>query len=228
MRVGAWLAVFGGLAFFVPSIAAAQTARPNPEFEIVAATRGMSKGLAQTDGPQLLLRGEIAFERLFVAGYSKNVLSSGDEGAESGVLIGARANLGGFQLVASAGYKRLDGLGAGVDDQALEVMLGASGRLGPITARASVTYSPDELGSSRRSLLIETGLAADLGRGLAVSGAIGRRERAGGPDYTAFNLGLTQRISGGLSADLRLHDTAQSGIGEIYRRRFVASLRARF
>jgi hypothetical protein len=227
MRGGA-LVVLAGIASFIPSFAAAQTVRPNPELEIVAATRGMSKGLAQTDGPQLLLRGEIAFGSLFLAAYGKNVVSSGQAGTESGLLVGARLNWRGFSLLASAAYKRLDGIGGPLDHEALEVVLGASRRLGPLTGRAAVTFSPDELGSTRRSLLLEAGLGADLGHGFTMSGAVGRRVRAGGPDYTAFNLGFSKALGGGFTADLRVYDTAQSGLGEIYRGRLVASLRARF
>jgi len=212
--------------FLAAEPGAAQT--PDPAAEIVLATRGMSKGLAQTDGPQLLLRAELALGDLFAAAYGKNVVSSGDGGIEAGLLAGARFDWSGFQLSASAAYKRLEGIGRGVDDEALELVLGVSRRLGPLTGRASATWSPDELGSTRRSLYLETGLAIDLGRGTSLSTNVGRRERAGGPDYTAFNIGLTQSIWRGISAELRFYDTAESAFGELYRARLVGSLRARF
>jgi hypothetical protein len=206
----------------------AQIGIPDPSIEIVIATRGISKGLAQTDGPQLLVRAEVGLGDLFAAAYGKNVVSSGDEGTEAGLLAGARFGWAGFQLSASAAYKRLEGIGGGVDDEALEIVLGASRRLSRVTARASATWSPDELGSTEGSLFLEAGLALDLGRGTMVSANIGRRERSGGPDYTAFNLGLTQSLWRGISADLRFHDTAQSALGEVYQSRLVGSLRARF
>ena len=55
-----------------------------------------------------------------------------------------------------------------------------------------------------------------------------RRERDGGPDYTAFNVGVTQTVWRGISADLRYYDTRENQFGDIYEGRFVASLRARF
>ena len=45
-------------------------APPQPSIEIVVASRGISKGLAQTNGPQLVVRPEIAFGKLFVGGYA--------------------------------------------------------------------------------------------------------------------------------------------------------------
>lgn len=211
------------------SSATAQTRRPDPAIELVAATRGMSKGLAQTEGPQLLVRGELGLGNPFVAAYGKNVVSSGDEGIEAGLLVGARFGLAGFQFVASAAYKRLEGMSGPVDDDALELNLSASRLLfRGVTGRASMTYSPNELGSTRHSLYLETGVSIDLGHGIALSGNVSRRERSGGPDYTAFNLGLTQVLWRGVSAEMRLYDTAQSDLGEVYHRRLVATLRARF
>ena len=224
---GTRLCLAAALGAFALSPAAAQT-RPDPAIEIVAATRGMSKGLAQTEGPQLLVRGELAFGNLYLGAYGKNVVSSGDEGIEAGALVGARFNLAGFQLGASAALKRLVGIGVPVDDDALEVVVSASRAFGPVTPRLSATWSPNELGSTRHSLYLEAGLSLNLGHGTALSGAVARRERSGGPDYTAFNLGATQTLAPGISADLRLYDTAQSALGEVYHRRVVASLRARF
>lgn len=220
------LGLVAGASGFQPAVA---QSRPDPAIEIVAATRGMSKGLAQTDGPQLLVRGELDLGNLFLAAYVKNVVSSGDEGAEAGLLVGARFRIAGFQLSASGAYKRLEGIGGTVDDEALELNLSASRLLFPrVTGRISATYSPNELGSTRHSVYLEGGVSIDLGHGTSLSGNIARRERSGGPDYTAVNLGLSQTLWRGISADFRLYDTAQSDFGEVYRRRFVASLRARF
>ena len=48
------------------------------------------------------------------------------------------------------------------------------------------------------------------------------------PDYTAFNAGITQDIVKQLAADVRVYDTASSDLGRAYKRRLVASLRAKF
>lgn len=89
-------------------------------------------------------------------------------------------------------------------------------------------YSPDDLGTTGQSTFYEAGLSFALREGTALSASAGRRERTGGPDYTAFNAGLAQTIYHSLTADLRYYDTAQSSFGNAYRGRFVASVRARF
>jgi hypothetical protein len=97
-----------------------------------------------------------------------------------------------------------------------------------VRARASLVYSPDDLGSTGRSFYWEGGLTYTLREGTRLSASLGRRERDRSPDYTSFNVGLTQTLWRGISADVRYYDTAQSELGEVYEGRFVASLRARF
>ena len=43
---------------------------PDPGIEIVLATKGMSKGLSQTDDAQLVVRGELAFGSFFLGGLA--------------------------------------------------------------------------------------------------------------------------------------------------------------
>ena len=45
---------------------------PDPGIEIVVASRGYSKGLAQTDGVQVRAQPELAFGPVYVAVYAKN------------------------------------------------------------------------------------------------------------------------------------------------------------
>jgi len=201
---------------------------PDPTIEIVAATRGTTKGLAHTDGPQLLVRGEVAFGHAYVGAYGKNVTLSGDDGVEAAALLGLKFNISGFDLSASAGYKALEGIAPPVDADALEFSGSASRQFGAVTARAVVIYSPDDLTTTRQSTFYEAGLSFAPRTGTTLSAALGRRERTGAPDYTAFNAGLSQTIYRNLTADLRYYDTAQSSLGDVYRGRFVASVHARF
>ena len=63
---------------------------------------------------------------------------------------------------------------------------------------------------------------------ITVGANIGRREREGGADYTAFNFGMSRGLLPGITADLRWYDTNRSSLGSPYRGRLIASLRARF
>ncbi len=201
---------------------------PQPAIEIVAATRGISKGITQTEGAQLLVRGEVAFGDAYVGAYGKNVAIAGDDGVEASGFVGLKFSIAGFDFAASAGYKALEGIEGPVDADALEFSGSMSRRLGRVTARAAAIYSPDDLATIGQSTFYEAGLSFTPREGTTLSANAGRRERTGGPDYTAFNAGLTQTIYRNFTADLRYYDTAQSSFGDAYRGRFIASVRARF
>jgi hypothetical protein len=200
---------------------------PDPGIEINLASQGMSKGLRQSEGPQILVRPEIAFGPLFLGAYAKNVTSATSDG-EAGLLAGIRTRAGGFDLSASAAFKQSVAPVGAVDDEALELVAAVSRRVGPLTPRLSVTWSPNELGSTGRSTFAEASATVRLAPNANAVAAIARREREGGPDYGAFNAGVSYTLGGRFTVDLRWYDTDRSRLGEIYEGRLVASLRARF
>jgi hypothetical protein len=200
---------------------------PEPAIEFVLASRGYSKGLAQTDGVQALVRGEVDWGPLFAAAQWKNVNSSGANG-EAQVQIGAGGDVGGFALQAAVGYKRLTGAGAPADADTFEFTASASRAFGPLTPRLALTFSFDDLGGTRESLYAEAGAALRVAPRTRLSFQVGRRERGGGGDYTAFGAGISQQIGEHVTAELRWHDSAQSARGDAYESRAVASLRLRF
>ena len=200
---------------------------PDPGIEISAASQGVSKGLRQTDGPQLIVRPEMAFGPLFVAASWKNVTSATADG-EVALLAGLRGRTGGFDLSVSAAYKLNTNARRQADRDCIELTATASRRFGRLTPRINLIYSPDDLGGTRASLYAEAGASFSLFRGASVSANIARRNRDGAPGYIAFNAGASYALTHGITADLRYYDTAQSRIGTIYRPRVVASVRAHF
>jgi hypothetical protein len=200
---------------------------PSPSIEINLATQGMSKGLRQTEGPQILVRGEVGLGPVFVGAFFKSITSPTASG-EAAVLTGLRGAVGGFDLSGSVAYKWNTDRQGQPDGDTFEFVATASRRVGPVTPRVSVTYSPDDLGGTRESLYVEAGAGITVLPRLTASAAIGRRERDGGNDYTTFNVGVNYSLVRWLSADLRYYDTGQSDFGETYRPRVVAALRARF
>lgn len=198
---------------------------PDPHIEFVLASRGYSKGLAQTGGAQALLRGEVEWGALTAAAQVKNV----DSGAsESQVQIGVGGALGGFEVEAAVGYKLLTGLPSTADEDTVEFTGSASRAFGPVTPRLALTFSFDDHGATRESLYAEAGASLRLSAGTSLSANLGRRERGGGDDYTAFNAGLTHRLGEHVTVELRYHDTARSARGDPYQARAIASLRVRF
>ncbi|HEX8640990.1 MAG TPA: TorF family putative porin, partial [Allosphingosinicella sp.] len=194
--------------------------------EILAASQGVSKGLRQTEGPQLIARPEVAFGPVFIGGYYKNVTSTSADG-EGAAAAGVRARVDGFDLVGSVMHKWAVGDQGPGDRDSFEFFASVSRRFGSVATRLNVTWSPDDLGGAESSLYVEAGATVALAGGLGAGANVSRRERDGATDYTAFNAGATYAVSRNLSADLRYYDTDRSGLGEIYESRLVASLRLR-
>jgi opacity protein-like surface antigen len=200
---------------------------PDPGIEISALSQGMSKGLRQSDGVQILVRPEVAVGPLFVAAVYKNVTSPTADG-EASALIGLRRRAAGFDLAVTAAYKWNTNARAQADRDCIEFTATASRRFGRVTPRVSLTWSPDDLGGTQASLYAEAGASVSLFAGASVSANVARRERDGAHDYTAFNAGASYAITRNITADLRYYDTAQSRLGAIYAPRLVASARLHF
>lgn len=200
---------------------------PDPVIEIHLAGRGYSKGLAQTDAAQFLIRGELEAGPLFAQAQWKNVDTNNAEG-EAGMLVGLHGRLGEVELRATAGYKFLTSVRGPVDEEAFEFTAQASRAFGRITPRLQLTWSPDDLGRTGQTLYAEASASFRLARNTSLTAFAGRRERSGGDDYTSFGAGIAQKLGDHVTAELRWYDTAQSARGDAYESRAVASLRLRF
>jgi uncharacterized protein (TIGR02001 family) len=200
---------------------------PDPSLEIVIASQGMSKGLRQTDGVQVLARGEIAFGHVYAGLLWKNVTSPAAEG-EAQSYLGYRTRAGGFDLNAAIGYHHQTGVHGRTDSDRFEFTASAARPFGALTPRLAATYSPDDFGGTRQSLYVEAGASLTVFPGASLSANLGRRERGGAADYTAFNAGASYTLRSILTFDLRYYGTAQSDLGEIYEPRLVGSVRLRF
>jgi hypothetical protein len=199
---------------------------PKPSLELVGASTGMSKGIAQTEGPQFLARGELPFGRIYFGAYAKNVDSPVSKG-EAAALVGIRAASHGFDLNVSAALKRALSPSAASDKNALEVSGSVSRKMGALTPRLSLVWSPDDLGGTRQTTFLEAGASYAMAKKLALSAAVGRRERSGGADYTAWNAGIAWTPGPHLVLDARYYDT-DGGDGHAFRARGVVSARLKF
>jgi uncharacterized protein (TIGR02001 family) len=199
---------------------------PVPVIEFNLASTGMSKGIAQTTGPQALARGELGFGAMFIGAYVKNVDSSTSD-AEAAALVGIRTKAAELDLSATAAWKRAIDPAAGSDRNALEVSAAASRKFGRITPRLSVVWSPDDLGGTRSTVFAEAGASYRLSSSLSASAAFGHRRRGGGADYNAWNAGLSWSAVKQLTIDLRYYDT-NAGSAQPFRARAVLSAKARF
>jgi hypothetical protein len=201
--------------------------KPVPAGEVSLWTRGYSKGLAQTDGVQGVGRFDLGLKPVTFFAQYKNITSPTADG-ESAFGVGWKGKAAGFDLGASVAWKRLIGLDGQVDPDSWEFVPSVSRKFGPLTARLSLTYSPNDFGRTRESAWMEVGATWKLDGKTNLVAAIGRREREGSTDYTAFNAGVTRAVFKGVSAELRYYDSARSELGDPFQGRVVGALRARF
>jgi hypothetical protein len=195
---------------------------PDPGFEIVVASRGMSKGVAQTKGIQVVPRGFIQLGTLQIGAQWKNVTSEVAAG-EGAAFVNFAPKLGAFQLTVGAAYKFQTSVKGNPDDTSFEFTTAATRKFGRVSLRASAVYSPDDLGSARRSLYLEGGPTIDIDSSTRISANVARRSRVNGVDYTSWNAGLSKTLFKKVTLDARYYDTAQRELGETYDNRVVVS-----
>lgn len=187
----------------------------------------MSKGISQTDGPQIVARGELAFGNIYIAGLAKNLDSPNTEG-EFQLSTGGRFKLGKADFGVSVAYKKWVDTTGQPDDEAAELAVSASRAFGTVTPRVLLIYSPDDLGSTTHSTYAEAGIGWKPISSLTLSANVGRRRRGNGFGYAAFNVGAAYALSPNFTAEVRWFDTNKSEVDEPYKRRVVALVRAKF
>jgi hypothetical protein len=199
---------------------------PRPAVELTIASHGMSKGIGQTDGAQAIARAMLRFGDVQAGMQWKNVNSSSAHG-EASMFVSGSHKFGSLQLNGGIAYKMLTAAPGRTDSTSWEFTGAATRKFGAVSLRANAIFSPDDLGSARRSLFVEAGPAVQLARGWTASAAIGHRGREFAPDYTAFNAGVSKSIRW-MQLDLRYYDTNRSRLGDAYHARIVASARLSF
>lgn len=196
---------------------------PVPGFEIILSTRGISQGVAQTEREQLVTRLFVRIGEAQIGAQWKNIDSPAAMGVAA-FFLKLNHKVGKGQIDAGVAYRVRTGLKASADGEAWEFMAGTRRDFGPLALRANAEYSPDEFGSGR-SLYVELGPALQLDAATKISAAIGRRERAKGPDYTAFNFGLSRLFRQRLTIDARYYDTNRGELGRTHQARVIFSAR---
>ena len=200
---------------------------PDPGIEIVVASRGMSKGVAQTDGPQLVARPTVSFGPVRLGSQWKNISSDVADG-EAALSVSVSPKLGKVELEFGAAYKLQTGVREPTDDRSLEYSASATRKLYKLSLRLAAIYSPDDLGGTKRSWFVEAVPQFQLSKTTRMVAGIGRRARVNGDDYIAFSAGLAQTVYKGVSVEARWHDTNRSSLGSPYKRRVVVSTRMKF
>lgn len=194
----------------------------DPGVELVVSSRGMSKGIEQSDEPQVIPKLTLKVGDLQVGGQWKNVTSTAADG-EAALFANASRKLGGFALTAGVAYKFQTNVKGQSDSDSFEFTGAVVRSFGKLSLKAGAIYSPDDLGKAKRSFYLEAGPALDLTKTLRLSANLGRRTRQNGPDYLAFNVGVTKTVIRAFSLDLRVYETNRSNLGDIYKRRVIVA-----
>ena len=199
----------------------------DPGVELVVSSRGMSKGIEQSDEPQVIPKIILRIGDVQIGGQWKNVTSTAADG-EAAAFANLTHKFGAFAVTAGAAYKFQTNVKMRTDSDSFEFTGGISRTFGRLSLKVSAIYSPNDLGKAKRSLYLEGGPALELTKTLRLSANLGRRTRENGPDYTAFNVGVTKALFHGFSMDLRGYQTNRANLGDIYKRRVVISGRWAF
>lgn len=198
-----------------------------PSIEISLSSRGVSKGLAQTDGPQAIARVEAPIGPFYAAGYVKNVTSTVADG-EGGFSGGIRTQIAGWKFAASATWRIAIAPTPGSDNQSLELGASVSRKFGRLTPQLAAIWSTDDLGSTRRSLYVEASAIYALSPKIGIGGSVGRRDRTGGLNYTAFGAVVSYKVTPHVTAELRYAGTDKHNLGYVYQPGVIAAVRVRF
>lgn len=199
----------------------------DPGFEMVVSTPGMSKGVEQTRGPQVIPKAYVQIGDLQLGAQWKNVTSPSAEG-EGAAFVSAVRKLGAYSVAVGAAYKFQTGAKPGTDSDSFEFTGAVNRKIGRLSLKIGAIYSPDDLGGTKQSLYVEGGPSFDLTKTLKLSASLGHRSREGNVDYTAMNVGLTKALARGFAMDLRYYRTNRGKVDEIYRGRAVLSGRWTF
>ena len=184
----------------------------------------MSKGILQSEGPQFIIRPSLKVRGFQLAVQWKNISTNSAKG-EASVAAGWSGKAGGLDLGASLSRKILTSASGSGDRQSWELSGNLGRKIGKLGLRASAVFSPDDLGSTGKSLYAEGGPSFDLPAKFRLSANIGHRWREGSPNYTSLNVGVSRPVLKVLTADLRLYDTDRGELGRTYDRRLVGSLK---
>ena len=201
----------------------------DPGIEIVVASRGISKGIAQTEGPQLVAKPFVQLGPVQLGAQWKNVSSAVAGGEAAGIRQRCRPSSASSSLSLGIAYKFQTGVREPTDDHSWEFTGSVTRKFGNLGLRVAAIYSPDDLGSAKRSLFMSRpGQRWRWTRPLGCPPVSGAAAASTAIDYTAFNAGLAKTIFKGVTVDARWYDTNRSGLGFPYRGRGVVSARMAF
>jgi hypothetical protein len=195
----------------------------DPGIELFVASHGMTQGLSQTEGPQVIPRAYVRFGEVQVGAFWRNIDSPVANGI--GVLFGRfGAKRGPTQLDVALLYRTRTGAHRPVVLHAWELDTTIRQSFGRLGLRFNAEYAPREF-ELGPSLFVEIGPTFQLAKGTNLFANLGRRERQGAPNYSAINIGISHAAGKRLVVDGRWYATDRSRYSPRYASRVVFSAR---
>lgn len=221
------LTLFGGLVAvcLTPTLAHAQSFSG----QVGVASEYVGKGAGKSDGnPSLFGSVEIESGAFYASAFASSADLSSGAHAEIVTAIGYRPEVAGFEFDVSVVNRDLPGSNPGYDGNYWEYQADASRKLGPVSTRLRVNYTPDGAGGTQEAWWVE------LQGGVAIDGktkftaAVADRSADGGAEYVAWNAGVKRKLTDNLALDVRWYDTDGHSLGEPYEGRLVGSIALSF
>jgi uncharacterized protein (TIGR02001 family) len=182
---------------------------PTPVVEVVVSSEGMNDGVRATDALQVQTDFRLDSKNVYIGATYKNVarIDKNPEDGEAHAYIGARQTVAGFGVDGRATFKTLTGKGIS-DRSAVEFEGNASRDFGQVAATVGIEYSPNDFRSAGETFYARGDLSTPVTPTTTVSGGVGRGWGDNSATYTAYNVGVTQSLLKGVSADVRFFGTS--------------------
>lgn len=212
-------------ACVVPTAAHAQSVSG----QVGIASEYVGKGLGKSAGdPSVFGSVEVESGAFYASAFASSADLSSGAHAEIVTAVGYRPEFAGFEFDVSVVNRDLPGANAGYDGNYWEYQADASRKLGPVSTRLRINYTPDGAGGTQEAWWIELQGGVAIDGKTKLSAAVADRSADGGAEYVAWNAGVKRKLTDNLALDVRWYDTDGHSFGEPYEGRLVGSLALSF
>lgn len=208
-------------ACLCPTAAASQSVTG----QIAVASEYVGKGAGKSAGDPSV-SGSIQVEggAFYASAFASSADLSSGAHAEVITAVGYRPEFAGFAFDVSVMNRDLPGARSGYDSNYWEYQADASRKIGPVSTRLRVNYTPDGAGGAQEAWWVELQGGVAIDRKTKFTAAVADRSSDGGAEYVAWNVGVKRKLADNLALDVRWYDTDGHRFGEPYEGRLVGSL----
>jgi uncharacterized protein (TIGR02001 family) len=193
--------------------------------QVAVASEYVGKGAGKSAGDPAV-SGSVQVEGggFYASVFASSANLSAGAHAEVITTVGYRPELAGFQFDLAVLNRDLPGSRSGYDRHYWEYQADASRKLGPVSTRLRVNYTPDGAGNTQEAWWVELQGGVAVDRKTRFTAAVADRSADGGAEYVAWNAGVKRKLTDNLALDVRWFDTDGHGLGESYEGRLVGAL----